>query len=1044
VLARPAHIQRNATMRLLKLDDYPNFGLVDFAEDDCPPYAILSHTWGLDAEEVTYRDVIDETGSGKAGYKKLHFCALQAKNDGLKYCWIDTCCINKTNAAELTESINSMFRWYQNACRCYVFLADCSTPANEDDKDLQLRNSRWFTRGWTLQELIAPRQVEFFSLNFERLGDRKSLEKEIHQITGISVHALRGEPLSHFTVDERMYWSANRTTKRPEDKIYSLLGLFDVHMEAIYGEGEHHAYRRLLRELERYAENHHPSNQFYERIQSSATTPSDATLIKSTWFVPFERNSRFIGRELELARVEEMLLGKQRVAKLAITGLGGIGKTQLVIEVLYRVFDKQKHYSVIWISAVSAQSLHQSYLEIAQHMRIPGFEDDQADVKRLVQAHLSKESTGQWLLVFDNADDIDMWITKAEPKLQSSHDSHPLIEYLPKSKHGAIIFTTRDRKVAVKLAHQNVVDVTEMEEDMAAQLLKKCLINTDLTWKPQDMSKLLSQLTCLPLAIVQAAAYINENATSLAEYLALLSEQEEDVIDLLSEDFEDDERYRNIQNPVATTWLVSFRRIRRRNQLAAEYLSFMACIEPKHIPRSILLPGASRKKEVDAIGILIAYGFVIKDRSNEFLNLHRLVHLATRNWLRMEDQLAKSTEQALLRLQEVFPDEEHQNRTQWRECLAHVSYALASDVTDKDSDTRTRLLWKLGKCLFEDGRWKDAENAFIQVTDTYIRELGSEHPSTLTCMGRLASTYRNQGRWTDAEKIEINVIEMRKKVLGEEHLDTLTGMSNLAATYHDQGRWKEGEMLEVRVIEVRKVVLGEQHPDTLTGMANLALTYQYQGRWKEAEALSLQVIEARKIVLGEEHPHTLTSMSNLAITRCSEERWDEAEELDMRVLKIREKILGEEHPSTLVSVQNLASVRWNQERWKESEKLYVRAIEARKRVLGEEHPSTLTSLHSLASVYWKQGRWKEAEELETRVVETETRVLGKEHPETLASMANLAYIYKSRGRKDDAISLLAECCQLRGQVIGLQHPDTTLSLSTLDEWQQEDVACNSN
>ena len=141
----------------------------------------------------------------------------------LGYCWIDTCCIDKTNAAELTESINSMFRWYQNATKCYIFLTDV---ISKDDGDSELRNSRWFTRGWTLQELIAPRYVEFFSQKCGRLGDRKSLEKQIHEVTGISIHALRGEPLSHFTINERMSWAANRMTKRPEDKVYSLLGIF--------------------------------------------------------------------------------------------------------------------------------------------------------------------------------------------------------------------------------------------------------------------------------------------------------------------------------------------------------------------------------------------------------------------------------------------------------------------------------------------------------------------------------------------------------------------------------------------------------------------------------------------------------------------------------------------------------------------------------------------------------------------------------------------------------------------------------------------------
>ncbi|KAF2174727.1 hypothetical protein K469DRAFT_685748 [Zopfia rhizophila CBS 207.26] len=205
-----------------------------------------------------------------------------------------------------------------------------------------------------------------------------------------------------------------------------------------------------------------------------------------------------------------------------------------------------------------------------------------------------------------------MWIAKAGPRQQPGQELHPLIDYLLKSKQGGIVFTTRDRKIAVKLAQQNVVDVPAMGEDAAAELLGKCLVNVDLAKSWQDTSALLLQLTYLPLAIVQAAAYINENAISLADYLSLLAEQEEEVIDLLSEEFEDDGRYRNIKNPVAITWLISFNQIQRRDRLAADYLLFMACIEPTDIPQSLLPAGASRKKEVDVIGTLTTYSFVNK------------------------------------------------------------------------------------------------------------------------------------------------------------------------------------------------------------------------------------------------------------------------------------------------------------------------------------------------------------------------------------------------------------------------------------------------
>ena len=240
-------------MRLLQCDGDGGFRLTkDLFGDDIPDYAILSHTWGADTEEVTYRDLIDGTRKNKVGYKKIRFCGEQARRDGLHNFWVDTCCINKSSDRELSEAINSMFRWYRKAAKCYVYLTDVST---NDQIGLSLqswgaafRNSRWFTRGWTLQELIAPLSVEFFCSNGNRLGDKKSLEAQLHKITGIPVSALLGSPLSEFSFDERISWAQIRETKREEDRAYSLLGIFDISMPVIYGEGKENAFRRLNRE----------------------------------------------------------------------------------------------------------------------------------------------------------------------------------------------------------------------------------------------------------------------------------------------------------------------------------------------------------------------------------------------------------------------------------------------------------------------------------------------------------------------------------------------------------------------------------------------------------------------------------------------------------------------------------------------------------------------------------------------------------------------------------------------------------------------------
>jgi Heterokaryon incompatibility protein (HET) len=236
-------------MRLLRVTESGEFTLTKDLHKNIPKYAILSHTWGDDDDEVTFKDMTEGLGQAKVGYSMIRFCAKQAIRDGLQHFWVDTCCIDKSSSAELSEAITSMFRWYHNATKCYVYLEDVWTNGyNQMDQfpwEPAFRRSRWFTRGWTLQELIAPALVEFFSSEGQLLGNKQSLERQLHEITGIKVEALKGHDLSEFSVDERFSWADNRETKREEDKAYSLLGIFNIYMSPHYGEGAEHAFRRL-------------------------------------------------------------------------------------------------------------------------------------------------------------------------------------------------------------------------------------------------------------------------------------------------------------------------------------------------------------------------------------------------------------------------------------------------------------------------------------------------------------------------------------------------------------------------------------------------------------------------------------------------------------------------------------------------------------------------------------------------------------------------------------------------------------------------------
>lgn len=214
-------------MRLL---DTTTLELTEFHEHQIPSYAILSHTWG--EEEVTIQEMVQGTGREKLGFQKIVECCKRARNDSIGYVWVDTCCIDKTSSAELSEAINSMFTWYRASTICYAFLDDVDSGAalelasRHSLCEKVFRNCRWFRRGWTLQELLAPRDVTFLDASWYEFGTRYSLKLPIRAVTGIDMLVLEGNPgaLERCSVATRMSWASNRETTRVEDIAYSLMG----------------------------------------------------------------------------------------------------------------------------------------------------------------------------------------------------------------------------------------------------------------------------------------------------------------------------------------------------------------------------------------------------------------------------------------------------------------------------------------------------------------------------------------------------------------------------------------------------------------------------------------------------------------------------------------------------------------------------------------------------------------------------------------------------------------------------------------------------
>jgi tetratricopeptide (TPR) repeat protein len=704
-----------------------------------------------------------------------------------------------------------------------------------------------------------------------------------------------------------------------------------------------------------------------------------------------------------------------------------VGKTQLAIELAYQ--RKYKDFLVFWIPATDLESLYQAYLHIAEKLSLPGWNSDGIDVKQLVQRYLNS-STDPWLLIFDNADDINMWNEKP-PGFDCC-----LVDCLPKNPHGSIIFTSRNRKTALKLADV-VVEVAEMNEEAANALLQKCLIHSDLA-TDSSANALLVQLTYLPLAIVQSSAYINRNGISITDYISLLAESDKDTIELLSEDFEDAGRYKtkNIKNPVATTWLISFKQILQQDPLAADYLSFMACLEPKDISVSLLPMAASSKEQVDAIGTLDAYSFVTRRPANtafssQRFDLHRLVHLAMRNWLMETGQMMEWASRAVSRISEVFPNNDHENRAMWRAYLPHASCALFS--VGQNRDFYLELLRKLGLCLLSDGRFSEAESYLTEIIESRRKECEADHPDMLMDVSNLAAVLEGQGKYGKAEVLNRQVLVARESILGVEHLDTLTSAKGLALVLYRQGKYEEAEVLSRQVLIGREKI-DPDHRDTLISINELAVVVERQGKFEEAETLLRQALTRQEIVLGVKHLDTLTSVSNLAGVLERRGKYKEGEALNRQALAAREIILGIEHPDTLSSVTNLALLLERQGEYQEAEALNRRALEGTKKILGVDHPNTFICINNLALVLERQGKYEEAKILNQQALAGRKKVLGVEdpdHPDILMSMSNLAWVLERQGQYKEAQKLCQQALAVKEKVLGAEHPDTLISVYSL-------------
>jgi tetratricopeptide (TPR) repeat protein len=659
---------------------------------------------------------------------------------------------------------------------------------------------------------------------------------------------------------------------------------------------------------------------------------------------------------------------------LSVVGLGGTGKTQVALQFAYLVKETQPEWSIFWMSAISMASFEQACLEIAKELGLLQDQGQEEDPKELVKQHLGSSRAGRWLLVVDNADDLNIFFGVGQ--------SRGIADYLPQSDDGVIVYTTRTPDVA-ELARGDVIEIGSMNHQDATNFLKKSLTKKALLSNSTTANQLLEELAYLPLAIAQAAAYLNKNNMSVAKYLRLLRTTERDMVSLLSREFRDNTRYKESANAVAKTWMVSFSQIYEMNRLAADLLAFMSCIEWKAIPRSLLPCTQSEVEMEDAIGMLCGYSLITKrsddtkdsrqddhdsveeeeesegggkeygddeeehdeEEAEEWYDIHRLVHLATKIWTLENGDAVKVTEKAVMHVAVVFPSDVYENQKLWRSYLPHALRLLAASQDCSVSPRSVLCLW-VGRCLRFDGRTKEAVKLLedcCQLRDT----LDEDNPDRLTSQHVLACAYIIDRQVQKAVQLLEHVVRVRE-VLAEDHPDRLASQHELASAYlEDKQVQKAVELLE-HVVRVQEV-LAEDHPDRLVSQHELAEAYLEDKQVQKAVELLEHVVRVQE-VLAEDHPNRLVSQHVLAVVYVEDKQVQKAVELLEHIVRV-EEVLAEDHPNRLASQRALAVAYWEDGWVQKAVEILERVVEVEARVLRDDDPSRATSVTVLQEMY---------------------------------------------------------------------------------------------
>lgn len=799
--------------------------------------------------------------------------------------------------------------------------------------------------------------------------------------------------------------------------------------------------------------------------KSSLDTPVETSPV--IWNAPYHQNPFFTGREKILTRLRDAFTAKRQGALTrpqALSGLGGVGKTQIAMEYAYRYRDEYR--TVLWVRANSYEALISDFVAIAAVLNLPEQNaSEQSRVITAVKRWLVQKT--HWLLIFDSADNL-----------------HMVSDYIPTPCQGHVLLTTRSH-VTGKVA--DFIETDKMSPDEAALLLLRRARLLPLDAPLNQLSKdnrslaasICQNLDGLPLAINQAGAYIEETGSGLADYLQLYQTHRWKLLqwrETLATDY---------PYSVATTWSLSFEKIAQTNPAAAELLQIFAFLVPDAIPEEILIQGnpefssTLQTATTDAIQLnetirsLLTFSLLRRSPDSKTLTIHRLVQAVLKD--RMDENTQRYWAERTVRVvNRVFPEVEFST---WGLCQRYlpqaqvcanliIQYQLAFPEA-------ARLLDLTGFYLLQRGRFNEAEQ-FLQQARAMREEVsGSKHPDTAANLNNLAQLYQFLGKYELAESFCQRALAIREEVSGPEHPDTATSLNTLANLYDgrekfeqaeplfqralairenmpateqastaltlndmavhyaNRGKFEQAEIFSQRALAIRETILSPEHPDLAVSLGNLAGIYHAQGKYDRAEALYQHTLTIFYQAMGPEYSDEAIVHDNLAWLYIDQGKYEQAEISCRRALKISEKALGDDHPNVSQSLMTLAWLYQLQEKYEQAELLYRRALAIREKTLGPQHSYTATSFSRLAILYTKQGLYEQAETFALRALEIREKALDPEHQSTASSYHDLAAIYQAQGKLEQAETFVLRAVKIREKTLGTKHPDTASSCNML-------------